>query len=73
MKIAAVASEWSVKALDSSKFNPDLEWIWVEEVAALRQHRDVILYANRQFTDEAVVGQFIAEYPASAMYKNNDW
>src|ERR1700722_3037345 len=52
MKIAAVASEWSIKALESSKFNPDLEWIWVEEVAALRRHRDVILYADLDFTPD---------------------
>lgn len=49
MKIAAVASEWSVKALESRKFDPDLEWIWVEEVSAFRRHRDVVLYADLDF------------------------
>ena len=49
MKIAAVASEWAVKALESRKFNPGVEWVWVDEVSALKQHRDAVLYADLDF------------------------
>ncbi len=52
MKIAAIASEWSVKALESRKFNPGVEWVWVDEVSALKRHRDVILYADLDFTPD---------------------
>lgn len=49
MKIAAVASEWAIIALESRKFNPGVEWVWVDEVSALRRHRDVVLYADLDF------------------------
>jgi 3-hydroxybutyryl-CoA dehydrogenase len=53
MKIAAVGNEWSVKALASRKFNPGIEWVWVEGVDALGQHRDAVLYADLDFIPDA--------------------
>jgi 3-hydroxybutyryl-CoA dehydrogenase len=49
MKIAAVGNEWSAKVLASRTFNPGVEWIWVDEVDALGQHRDAVLYADLDF------------------------
>src|SRR5450432_2368361 len=58
MKIAAVANEGSRKALASKKFNPGVEWVWVDNIDLLGQHRDAVLYADLEFTpNEIRIGQ----------------
>jgi 3-hydroxybutyryl-CoA dehydrogenase len=58
MKIAAVANEGSRKALASKKFNTGVEWVWVDNIDLLGQHRDAVLYADLEFTpDEIRIGQ----------------
>jgi 3-hydroxybutyryl-CoA dehydrogenase len=49
MKIAAVGNEGSRKALASKKFKPGTEWVWVESVDVLEQHRDAVLFADLDF------------------------
>src|SRR5450432_872578 len=58
MKIAAVGNEGSRRALASKKFNPGVEWAWVESIDLLGRHPDAVLYADFDFTaDEARIGQ----------------
>jgi 3-hydroxybutyryl-CoA dehydrogenase len=64
MKIAAVGNEWSAKVLASRTFNPGVEWIWVDEVDALGQHRDAVLYADLDFKpDEGRIRKLNKLYP----------
>lgn len=52
MKIAAIGKEGCRKALASKKFNPDVEWAWVESIDLLERHRDAVLYADFDFTPD---------------------
>lgn len=49
MKIAATGNPASRKTIQSLKLNPALEWVWVDSVGEMTQHRDVILYADLDF------------------------
>lgn len=58
MKIAAVGNESSRKAMAAKKFVPGVEWVWVDTVGALGQHREAVLYADFDFTPDKVrIGQ----------------
>jgi 3-hydroxybutyryl-CoA dehydrogenase len=58
MKIAAIGNEGCRKALASKKFNPGVEWAWVENIELLEQHGDAVLYADLDFTaDEVRIGR----------------
>ena len=50
MKIAAVGNESSRNAMAAKKFAPGVEWVWLDDVGALGQHRDAVLYADLDFT-----------------------
>ncbi len=58
MKIAAIGDEGCRKALASKKFNPGVEWAWVENIDLLEQQSGAVLYADFDFTpDEARIGR----------------
>lgn len=58
MKIAALGKALQKKEIEAKKGSPGVEWIWVDSVGALGQHRDAALYFDLDFTmDKSRIGQ----------------